>query len=216
MSSRKSEILHFDGLFLAKSCKVSAEKGSEELSLMTLKSDGKFKEKQSGGFKCYKFGKLSPSHSKVFFFFLMCSFCPKNKGFELQKHRSFFFHGTIQWSKIGINPDLVASEMAWEIGEHSLEHSNVWKIVLSLAPFVQSIQNFRRKRISHDTEEWWPFVPKITWEICWILKWAVASLKICTLMCYCFWKYDWLVLRKMNWGIWRILTQCSKVSKLAL
>ena len=43
MSSRKSEILHFDGFFLAKSYKVSAKKGTEDLSLMTLKSDGNLK-----------------------------------------------------------------------------------------------------------------------------------------------------------------------------
>ena len=53
MSSRKYEVLHFDGFFLAKSDKVSAKKGTEELSLMTLKSDEKFKENQTCGFKYY-------------------------------------------------------------------------------------------------------------------------------------------------------------------
>ena len=45
VSSRKSEILHFDGLLWSKSCTVSAKKSIEELSLMTLKSDEKFIEK---------------------------------------------------------------------------------------------------------------------------------------------------------------------------
>ena len=45
VSSRKSEILHFDGLLLSKSCTISAKKSTEELSLMTLNSDPKFKEK---------------------------------------------------------------------------------------------------------------------------------------------------------------------------
>ena len=36
MSSGKSEIMHFDGLLLPKSCTVSAKKSTEEL-LMTLK-----------------------------------------------------------------------------------------------------------------------------------------------------------------------------------
>ena len=45
MSSQKSEISHFDGLLLSKSCTVSAKKSTEELSLMTLHSDPKFKEK---------------------------------------------------------------------------------------------------------------------------------------------------------------------------
>ena len=43
--SRKFEILHFDGLLLFKSCTVSAKKCTEELSLMTLNSDPKCKEK---------------------------------------------------------------------------------------------------------------------------------------------------------------------------
>ena len=58
MSSGKSEILHFDGLLLSKSC-------TEEF-LMTLKSDEKFKEKVACSFKHDKeFGEFSPNHSKV-------------------------------------------------------------------------------------------------------------------------------------------------------
>ena len=45
VSSQKSEILHFDTLFLSKWYYVSAKKCTEELSLMTLKSDSKFEEK---------------------------------------------------------------------------------------------------------------------------------------------------------------------------
>ena len=44
-------MLHFGGLVLSKSYKVSAKKNTEELSLMTLKSDAKFKEKLTFGFK---------------------------------------------------------------------------------------------------------------------------------------------------------------------
>ena len=51
VSSRKSEILHSNGLFLPKSCTVSAKKSTEELSLMTQKSDAKFKEKLTCSFK---------------------------------------------------------------------------------------------------------------------------------------------------------------------
>ena len=50
-SSRKSEILHLDGLLLSKSYKCSAKKITEELSLMALKSYVKFKEKPNCGFK---------------------------------------------------------------------------------------------------------------------------------------------------------------------
>ena len=63
MSSGKSEILHFDGLLLSKSCTVSAKKVQ---FLMTLNSDEKFKEKLACSFKHDKgFGEFSPSHSKV-------------------------------------------------------------------------------------------------------------------------------------------------------
>ena len=64
MSSGKSEILHFDGLLLSKSCTVSAKKVQK--SFMTLKSDEKYKEKLACSFKHDKeFGEFSPSHSKV-------------------------------------------------------------------------------------------------------------------------------------------------------
>ena len=123
MSSRKSEILHFDGFFLAKSYKVSAKKGTEDLSLMTLKSDGKLKEKQICGFK----------------------YCMTNLVNYHPTTQKYSIPGTEQCCKIGIISDVVASKMAWEIGELSLKHSKVWKIVLWLAPFVQSIQIFRWK-----------------------------------------------------------------------
>ena len=52
MSSRKSVILHFDALLLSKACKVSDQKvHTEELCLMTLKSDTKFEEKRTLGSK---------------------------------------------------------------------------------------------------------------------------------------------------------------------
>ena len=83
------------------------------------------------------------------------------------------------------------------------------------------------------------FAPKMTWGIWWVLMQAVASLKICTLICYFCWKYiafelkkyravmchwrmmqnfrrNWLLLWKMTWEISRIFTQHSKVSKLLL
>ena len=52
VSRRKSEILHFDGLLLSKSYKVSAKKVQKSyLSPMTLKNDAKFQEKLTCGFK---------------------------------------------------------------------------------------------------------------------------------------------------------------------
>ena len=57
----KSDILHFDGLLLSKWYEVSAKKSTEELPLMTLKSDAKFKEKLIFGFK-YDMKKLVNFH----------------------------------------------------------------------------------------------------------------------------------------------------------
>ena len=51
VSSRQSNILHFDWLLLFKLCTVSTKKNTEKLSLMTLKSDLKFKEKLLKKFK---------------------------------------------------------------------------------------------------------------------------------------------------------------------
>ena len=81
MSSGKSEILHFDGLLLSKSCTVSAKKITEEF-LMALKSDEKFKEKLTCSFK-HDIRNLVNFHTttqKSENFTLMGSFCPKYKG----------------------------------------------------------------------------------------------------------------------------------------
>ena len=76
MSRRKSEILHFYGLLLFKSYKVSGKNSTKELSLMTIKSDAKFKEKLTCGFK-YDMTNLvyfHPTTQKSENFFLIGSF----------------------------------------------------------------------------------------------------------------------------------------------
>ena len=98
MGSQKYEILHSDGFLLSKSYKVSAKKSTEELSLMTLKSDAKFKEKLTCGFK-YDTRNLLNFHlttEKSENFFSAGSFCPKYTRFELQKYRGVIFHDTEQ------------------------------------------------------------------------------------------------------------------------
>ena len=86
-------------------------------------------------------------------------------------------------------------------------------------------------RVMQSLKKNWLLVPKMTWRTWWTLMWAVASLKICTLMCYLsiaykvsakkvhqsylswHWraiqtlKKNWLFVWKMTWGIWWILTQ---------
>ena len=85
------------------------------------------------------------------------------------------------------------------------------------------------RRVMQNLKKSWPLVPKMTWGIWWSLMQAVASLQICTLMCYFCRKYimfepkkyrdimchnteewfkilrrNWLVLWKMTWRIWQI------------
>ena len=65
---------------------------------MTLKSDAKFKEKLTFGFK-YEMRNLVnfyPTTQKSENFTSMGSFCPKYTRFELQKHRRVTFHDTEQ------------------------------------------------------------------------------------------------------------------------
>ena len=65
---------------------------------MTLKSDAKFKEKLTCGFK-YDMRYLVnfyPTTQKSANFFSMGSFCPKYTRFELPKYRGVIFHDTEQ------------------------------------------------------------------------------------------------------------------------
>ena len=63
---------------------------------MTLKSDAKFKEELTYGFK-YDMRNLvnfHPTSQKSENFFLMGSFCPTYTRFELQKYKRVIFHDT--------------------------------------------------------------------------------------------------------------------------
>ena len=65
---------------------------------MTLKSDAKFKEKLTCGFK-YDMRNLvnfDPTTQKSEDFFSMGSYCPKYTRFELQKYRGVISHGNEQ------------------------------------------------------------------------------------------------------------------------
>ena len=85
---------------------------------MTLKSDAKFKDKLTCGFK-YDIRNLvnfHPTTQKAENFTSKSYFCPKCRRFELKIYRGVIFDDTEQWFKIWINPDLVVSKMAWGIG----------------------------------------------------------------------------------------------------
>ena len=65
---------------------------------MTLKSDAKFKEKLTCGFKhdMRNLVNFYPTIQKSENFTLMGSFCPKYMRFELKKYRGVMFHDTKQ------------------------------------------------------------------------------------------------------------------------
>ena len=91
MSSRKSEILHFDGLLLSKSCTVSCT------SLMRVESDAKFEEKLVLGFKndmmnLVNFNASSGKSENLHFEVLLLSIA-YNK-FQLKKRRRVISHDT--------------------------------------------------------------------------------------------------------------------------
>ena len=84
---------------------------------MALKSDAKFKEKLTCGFK-YDMRNLvnfHPTTQKSKNFTPMGYFCPKYMRFELKKYRGVIFHDTEQWCKIWINPGFEVSKLAWGI-----------------------------------------------------------------------------------------------------
>ena len=61
---------------------------------MTLKSDSKFEEKLTCGFKydVRNFVNFRPATKKFENFTLMGYFCPKYMRFDQKKHRGFIFH----------------------------------------------------------------------------------------------------------------------------
>ena len=148
MSSRKSEILHFDRLLLSKSYKVSAKKIQKSylswhwsLTFMTL-----------------DFGEFLSNHSKSGNFTSMGYFCPKYISFELKEYRGVIFLGTEQWCRIWINPDFVVSKMAWEIWWTFIRTLKSLKNFTSMGYFrpkhmIFQLENFKQI-ICHDTEGW--------------------------------------------------------------
>ena len=92
-------------------------KSTEDLSLITFKSDAKLKEKLTCSFK-YDIRNLVnffPNTQKSKNFILIGYFCRRYMRFELKEYRGVIFHDTQQWCKIWINPYLVVTKMAWGI-----------------------------------------------------------------------------------------------------
>ena len=121
---------------------------------MTWKSDAKFKEKLTCGFKCdmRNLVNFHPTTQKSEKFTSMGYFCLKYMRSELKKHRAVIFHDTEQLCKIWINPDLEVLKWHEELGELSLENPKVWKLYiygffLSKA-YTVSVRKFQKNYVS--------------------------------------------------------------------
>ena len=125
---------------------------------MTLKSDGKFKEKLTYSFKydMRNFVDFHPTTQKSKNFTSMGSFCPKYMRFELKKYRVVVFHDTEQWCKILINPDLMISKMVWGIGWTFIRALKSLKNCTMMGSFCQKHVMFHLERFRgikcHDVE----------------------------------------------------------------
>ena len=84
---------------------------------MTLKNDAVYR-KTDLWFQIWheKFGAFPPNHSNVKNFHFDGTFSSKVYEVWAKKYRGVFFHDTKQWWKIGINPALMVSKMAWGLG----------------------------------------------------------------------------------------------------
>ena len=126
---------------------------------MTFKSDTKFNEKLTCGFKCdmRNFANFHPTTQKSENFTLMGSFCQKYIRFELEKYRGVTFHDIEQWCKIWRNPDLVVSKEAWGIGWTFIRVLKCLKNCTLMEFFCQKHVMFQLENVggimSHDTED---------------------------------------------------------------
>ena len=98
---------------------------TEDVSLITLKSDAKFKEKLTWfQIRYEEFGEFSPNCSKVQKFHFDGLFLCKVYEVSAKEIQKSIFHDTEQWCKICVTPNHE------ELGELSLEHSKSEKLFI--------------------------------------------------------------------------------------
>ena len=123
---------------------------------MVLKSDAKFKEKLTCGFKYIWHRNLvnfHPTTQKFENFTLMGYFCPRYTRFELKKYRGVIFYDTDQWCKILKMLTLWFQKWHEEFGElPSLGHPKVWTLYIDVLflfkTYTVSVWNFQRNYVS--------------------------------------------------------------------
>ena len=162
---------------------------------MTLKSDGKFKEKLTCHFKYYirNLVNFYPTIQKSENFTSMSYSCPKYMRFELKKIQRSYLSWHWTWCKILKTLILWFQKWHEELGElSSLEHPKVWKLYIDglflSKAYTVSARNFQRNYVSWH----WRVLQtlnenclvgwKMTLGIWLIFMRAVESLKSCTLI----------------------------------
>ena len=157
---------------------------------MTLKSDYKIWRGTDLPFQNWheQFHKFWPEYSKVpNIFTLMGSFWAKHKLFELKKERGVIFYDTEESCKICRGIDL------------SFQNWQIWQI---LTQALKSVKNFHFNGL---------LLSKL------YIVWARKAQKS-----YLLWhwrvmknlKRNWLVVSKVTWGIWQILTWITWKSQI--
>ena len=141
---------------------------------MTLKSDAKFKEKLTCGFK-YDMRNLvnfHPTTQKSENFTSMGYFCPKYMRFELKKYRGVIFHDTEQWCKIWINLDLVVSKLAWGIGWTFIKALKNLKICTLMDSFCVK-RNVLARKFQRNYVSWhWKVMQNLSKN--WLVTWKMT------------------------------------------
>ena len=220
--------MHFDGFLLSYriNCKNFQLKKTEELSLVTLKSDAKIKEKLTYVFK-YDMRNLvnfHPTTQKSENVTPMGYFCPKYMRFELKKKRGVISHGTEQWCKI------------WETLTLWFQNSENCTLMHSFCPkhILFQLETFRGF-MCHDTEGCCKvYIRNLVnfyasswkskkWHFDWIrLSKVYKYLDEKVQKSYVSWhwrvmqslKKYWLLVPKMTWKIWWILMEAVASLKI--
>ena len=138
---------------------------------------------------------LSLEHPKVSNCTSMGSFCPKHLLFQLENFRGIMCHDTgkvlqiFKWKlTCGLKNDFKNlvnfHASSWKYENLHFDWIRLSKAYKYLDEKVQKSYISWHWRVMQSLKKTWLLVPKMTWEIWWILMRAVASLEICTLMCY--------------------------------
>ena len=160
MSSRKSEILDFDGFLLSKSYKVSTKKVQKSYLSWHWRMMQSLKKNWLviSNMAWVIWGIFTQPFKSLKITITWALFVHKVYRVWAKKYRGVIFHDTEQWCKIWINPDLVVSKMAWGIGWTFIRALKSLKICALMGSFFPNHTMFQLEIfigiMCHDTEGW--------------------------------------------------------------